>query len=190
MCALAIVANLASISRIHHHLAIAHLPLPSRPLASSRRNRPRACSSTPSTNQVPGQTLRNCPEIVSRFVRLTSLSVAAVSTDKDVRRTRVISGQFLSGHGSRGCYNHPNRQPLCFCNRPTFISDDENDSMKTIPTLPNAADADVAVRIALVREMTEAARNEAIAWSVRDRRLRALFRIEESSRAFDSSRPC
>ena len=40
--------------------------------------------------------LRNCPELVSRFVRRTSLSVAAVSTDKDVRRTKVISRHFLS----------------------------------------------------------------------------------------------
>lgn len=52
------------------------------------------------------------------------------------------------------------------------------------------SDADAAVRIALVREMTEAARSGAVSWSVRDRRLRALFHIEENSRAFDSSRPC
>ncbi|MDA1054390.1 MAG: hypothetical protein O3C40_28445 [Planctomycetota bacterium] len=62
--------------------------------------------------------------------------------------------------------------------------------MITPPTSPNTSDADVAVRIALVREMTEAARNGAIGWSVRDRRLRTLFRIHENSRAFDSSRPC
>ncbi len=94
------------------------------------------------------------------------------------------------GHGSSGCYNHPNQQPLCLRDRPLLIPVDENRSMKTPPTLPNTSDADAAVRIALVREMTEAARNGAIAWSVRDRRLRALFRIEDSSRAFDSSRPC
>ncbi|HUG66958.1 MAG TPA: hypothetical protein VMM76_04350 [Pirellulaceae bacterium] len=62
--------------------------------------------------------------------------------------------------------------------------------MKTSPTNPNTSDADAAVRIALVREMTEAARSGVIGWSVRDRRLRALFRIDEKSRAFDSSRPC
>ena len=48
------------------------------------------------TNADAGRQLRNCPEIVSRFVRRTSLSVAAVSTDKDVRRTEFVSGQFLS----------------------------------------------------------------------------------------------
>lgn len=58
------------------------------------------------------------------------------------------------------------------------------------PTRPNTSDADVAVRIALVREMTEAARNGAIAWRVRDQRLRQLFCVQEASRAFDSSRPC
>jgi hypothetical protein len=62
--------------------------------------------------------------------------------------------------------------------------------MKTSPTNPNRSDADAAIRIALVREMTEAARSGVIGWSVRDRRLRALFRITENSRAFDSSRPC
>lgn len=62
--------------------------------------------------------------------------------------------------------------------------------MKTPPTSPNTSDADVAVRIALVREMTEAARNGVIGWSVRDHRLRAVFGIEDQSRAFDSSRPC
>ena len=41
--------------------------------------------------------LRYSPEIVPRIVRRTSLSVATVSTDKDVRRTNreTISGQFL-----------------------------------------------------------------------------------------------
>ena len=62
--------------------------------------------------------------------------------------------------------------------------------MKTLPTSPNTSDADAAVRIALVREMTEAAQNGVIAWSVRDHRLRAVLRINENSRAFDSSRPC
>jgi hypothetical protein len=61
--------------------------------------------------------------------------------------------------------------------------------MKTPLTGPNRSDADAAVRIALVREMTEAARNGVIAWNVRDRRLRAVFCINENSRAFDSSRP-
>ncbi|MEO8499051.1 MAG: hypothetical protein ABI614_28640 [Planctomycetota bacterium] len=62
--------------------------------------------------------------------------------------------------------------------------------MKTPPTHPNTSDADAAVRIALVREMTEAARNGVVGWGVRDRRLRALFCVDENSRAFDSSRPC
>jgi len=62
--------------------------------------------------------------------------------------------------------------------------------MKTSPTSPSRSDADAAVLIALVREMTEAARNDVIAWSVRDRRIRAVFCISENSRAFDSSRPC
>ena len=62
--------------------------------------------------------------------------------------------------------------------------------MMNTPTYPNASDADVAVRIALVREMTEAARSDVISWKVRDRRLRELFCVKESSRAFDSSRPC
>ena len=60
----------------------------------------------------------------------------------------------------------------------------------TAPTTPNTSDADVATRIALVREMTEAARNGVIAWKVRDRRLRGLFGVKDTSRAFDSSRPC
>ncbi len=55
---------------------------------------------------------------------------------------------------------------------------------------PRTPDREVAVRIALVREMTEAARSGAIGWSVRDRRLRTLFCVHESSRAFDSTRPC
>lgn len=55
---------------------------------------------------------------------------------------------------------------------------------------PNLPDADAAVRIAVVREMTEAARSGVIEWKVRDRRLRTLFQIKPSSRAFDSSRPC
>jgi hypothetical protein len=62
--------------------------------------------------------------------------------------------------------------------------------MKTPPTSPNTSDADAAVRIALVREMTEAARSGVIAWNVRDHRLRAVFCVTENSRAFDSSRPC
>lgn len=59
-----------------------------------------------------------------------------------------------------------------------------------VPTTPNTSDADVATRIALVREMTEAARNDVIPWRVRDRRLRELFGVKETSRAFDSTRPC
>ena len=62
--------------------------------------------------------------------------------------------------------------------------------MKNTPTLPRMSDSDVATRIALVREMTEAARAGAICWDVRDRRLRNLFCVEEASRAFDSRRPC
>ena len=54
---------------------------------------------------------------------------------------------------------------------------------------PNASDADVAARIALVHETTEAARNGVISWNVRDRRLRGLFTVKETSRAFDSLRP-
>ncbi len=56
-------------------------------------------------------------------------------------------------------------------------------------TPPNTSDADAAVRIAVVREMTEAARKSVIAWRVRDQRLRALFCIEADSRAFDTTRP-
>lgn len=48
-------------------------------------------------NAAMTSSLRNCPEIVPRFVRRTSLSVATVATDKDVRRTKVISGQFQRG---------------------------------------------------------------------------------------------
>ena len=55
---------------------------------------------------------------------------------------------------------------------------------------PRIPDTEAATRIALVREMTEAARAGAIGWDVRDRRLRALFCIREDSRAFDSTRPC
>jgi len=58
------------------------------------------------------------------------------------------------------------------------------------PTRTNTSDADAAVRIALVREMTEAARDGVIGWKVRDRRLRELFCVKETSRAFDSSHPC
>jgi hypothetical protein len=54
------------------------------------------------------------------------------------------------------------------------------------PTVP---DSEAAMRIALVREMTEAARSGAIGWDVRDRRLRSLFCVSEKSRAFDSTRP-
>jgi hypothetical protein len=61
--------------------------------------------------------------------------------------------------------------------------------MKTPPTSPNTSDADAAIRIALVREITEAARSDVIAWSVRDRRLRSVFCISDRSCAFDSSRP-
>ena len=56
-------------------------------------------------------------------------------------------------------------------------------------TPPNTSDADAAVRIAVVREVTEAARKGVIAWRVRDQRLRALFYIEAESPAFDTTRP-
>ena len=62
--------------------------------------------------------------------------------------------------------------------------------MKNVPSSPRISDGEVALRIALVREMTEAARSGAIGWNVRDRRLRALFSVREDSRAFDSNRPC
>ena len=64
------------------------------------------------------------------------------------------------------------------------------DIMTPPPPGPRTSDDEAAVRIALVREMTEAARAGAIRWEVRDRRLRALFGVRESSRAFDSTRPC
>jgi hypothetical protein len=62
-------------------------------------------------------------------------------------------------------------------------------SMKNSPNDPSIPDTEVAMRIALVREMTEAAHAGAIGWDVRDRRLRSLFCVQEDSRAFDSSRP-
>ena len=62
--------------------------------------------------------------------------------------------------------------------------------MSGSPNSPRVPDSDAAVRIALVREMTEAARAGAIRWDVRDRRLRTLFCVAEDSRAFDSTRPC
>ncbi|MCH5372437.1 MAG: hypothetical protein JJ992_00545 [Planctomycetes bacterium] len=55
---------------------------------------------------------------------------------------------------------------------------------------PRIPDSELAMRIALVREMTEAARSGAVCWHVRDRRLRTLFCIADRSRAFDSTRPC
>jgi hypothetical protein len=61
--------------------------------------------------------------------------------------------------------------------------------MNSGPSNPSIPDSEIAVRIALVREMTEAAHAGAILWEVRDRRLRKLFRVPEKSRAFDSSRP-
>ncbi len=63
-------------------------------------------------------------------------------------------------------------------------------AMKTTTNSPRIPDSEVAMRIALVREMTEAARAGAICWDVRDRRLRALFCVREDSRAFDTTRPC
>ena len=63
-------------------------------------------------------------------------------------------------------------------------------AMKNSPTTPRTSDSELAVRIALVREMTEAARAGVISWDVRDRRLRASFRVEDFSRAFDTRRPC
>jgi hypothetical protein len=62
--------------------------------------------------------------------------------------------------------------------------------MQSSPNAPRIPDSEAAIRIALVREMTEAAREGSIAWDVRDRRLRSLFCVAESSRAFDSTRPC
>jgi hypothetical protein len=61
-----------------------------------------------------------------------------------------------------------------------------NDAERRPPRIP---DDEAATRIALVREMTEAAQAEAISWDTRDRRLRSLFRIPEASRAFNSRRP-
>jgi hypothetical protein len=64
-----------------------------------------------------------------------------------------------------------------------------SERMKPHSNSPRVADSEAAVRIALVREMTEAARVGAIRWDVRDRRLRRLFCVAEASRAFDSTRP-
>lgn len=61
--------------------------------------------------------------------------------------------------------------------------------MDEIPTQPRTPDEEAALRIALVRETTEAAQAEVIGWDVRDRRLRSCFGISDESRAFDSSRP-
>jgi hypothetical protein len=61
--------------------------------------------------------------------------------------------------------------------------------MKTNPGAPRIADSEAAVRIALVREMTEAAQAGVIGWDVRDRRLRMLFCVGDDSRAFDSKVP-
>jgi hypothetical protein len=63
-------------------------------------------------------------------------------------------------------------------------------AMKHTSQNPRISDSELAMRIALVREMTEAARAGAVCWHVRDRRLRNLFAIADSSRAFDSTRPC
>ena len=60
--------------------------------------------------------------------------------------------------------------------------------MKRTPTSPRTSDNDVAVRIALMRETTEAAKSGVIRWEVRDRRLRAFFGVDDGSRAFDSER--
>ncbi len=62
-------------------------------------------------------------------------------------------------------------------------------SMSTGSSDPRIPDSEVAIRIALVREMTEAAHAGAILWEVRDRRLRTLFCVPETSRAFDSAQP-
>jgi hypothetical protein len=62
--------------------------------------------------------------------------------------------------------------------------------MTTHSSSPRVPDSEVALRIALVRETTEAARSGAICWEARDRRLRAFFCVVDESRAFDSSRPC
>ncbi len=61
--------------------------------------------------------------------------------------------------------------------------------MSDVPSSPRIPDNELALRIALVREVTEAARSGAIGWSIRDRRLRSAFRVGENSRAFDSRYP-
>lgn len=61
--------------------------------------------------------------------------------------------------------------------------------MENQPTRPRTPDSEVAARIALVREATEAAAAGAIHWQARDRRLRNLFRVRDTSRAFDRRHP-
>ena len=65
--------------------------------------------------------LRNCPELVSRFVRRTSLSVAAVSTDKDVRRTKVFSGHFLKGVAVRCKLHRASLRNRTACAMPLIV---------------------------------------------------------------------
>ena len=65
--------------------------------------------------------LRNCPEIVSRFVRRTSLSVAAVSADKDVRRTKVFSGHFLKGVAVRCKLHRASLRNRTACAMPLIV---------------------------------------------------------------------
>ncbi len=61
--------------------------------------------------------------------------------------------------------------------------------MSDVSSKPRVPDSELALRIALVREMTEAARSGAIGWGIRDRRLRSAFCVGENSRAFDSGHP-
>ncbi len=102
-------------------------------------------------------------------------------------RSARSQGEWFRRLGRLQCCGHRSTVLHLFS---LLVAHDEIRPMKPLPTSPNTSDADAAVRIALVREMTEAARSGAIGWSVRDRRLRALFCIESNSRAFDSSRPC
>jgi len=76
------------------------------------------------------------------------------------------------------------------CVERSFETNPVDRPMQTSSNTPRVPDPEVAVRIALVREMTEAARSGDIGWSIRDRRLRLLFGVPEESRAFDSTRPC
>lgn len=124
-------------------------------------------------------------ELDRRYYRLVDPAIQAIEDSQPPTRKFVLEWPWrrglLQSSGSGTGHSVHLSFPVPF---------HEHRSMKTPPTHPNTSDADAAVRIALVREMTEAARNGVIGWGVRDRRLRALFHIDENSRAFDSSRPC